>query len=116
MHARNVLDELLEHLKDLIPPLLQNSSHLPSQSLRSPHMWLPQRPSFSCSERDLVARWRHYLIWETKDPLHLRQNDPSMFLQRVSSAYEKALVHMRFYPELWSVLFGVALFTYTTVS
>ncbi|TFK79090.1 hypothetical protein K466DRAFT_570444 [Polyporus arcularius HHB13444] len=82
MHARNVLYELLEHLKDLIPPLSQNRSHLPSQYLRSPHMWLPRPPSFNRSEHDLVAQWRHYLIWETTDPLHLRQNDPNVLESR----------------------------------
>ncbi|KAI0719877.1 hypothetical protein C8T65DRAFT_693151 [Cerioporus squamosus] len=56
-------------------------------------------------EQALVTRWRRYLIWEENDPLKIRHTHPDMFKERVRSAYGKAVVHMRFYPEIWHMAY-----------
>ncbi|GAA6000875.1 hypothetical protein JCM10207_004701 [Rhodosporidiobolus poonsookiae] len=67
-------------------------------NLTSPH--LPSRPDWSSSEaRDGLERWKRYLAYEESNPLELE--DLGMLNQRVGFAYRKALVNLRFYPEIW---------------
>ncbi|GAA97709.1 hypothetical protein E5Q_04388 [Mixia osmundae IAM 14324] len=61
---------------------------------------LPLRPDWS-NEEDCttLARWRKYLKWEESNPLQL--DDPEDLQSRIAFAYKKALMHVRFYPEIW---------------
>ncbi|KAI0684607.1 hypothetical protein C8T65DRAFT_539892, partial [Cerioporus squamosus] len=95
MHACKVLEELVQHLEGI----------LPYNSANSWNIWLPRVPTFNSDEQALVTRWRRYLIWEENDPLKIRHTHPDMFKERVRSAYGKAVVHMRFYPEIWHMAY-----------
>ncbi|TIB95397.1 Suf-domain-containing protein [Wallemia mellicola] len=60
---------------------------------------LAKVPSWTERERQVISAWKRYLAWEEGNPLEL--DDNSAKHSRVSYAYKKALVYMRFYPEFW---------------
>ncbi|TIA80085.1 hypothetical protein E3P98_02868 [Wallemia ichthyophaga] len=60
---------------------------------------LARRPSWTERERQVVGAWKRYLAWEEGNPLELE--DEAARHSRVSYAFKKALVYMRFYPEIW---------------
>ena len=99
MQARTVLNQLQEHLTVLFPPL-------PAGKDKRPSIRLPRPPTFNPGDKALVARWRLYLKWEEGNPLEIEESNRSAFLQRVQSVYKKAVVRMRFYSEIWCVLFA----------
>lgn len=50
-------------------------------------------------DRHHVEAWKKYLRWEENNPLQLE--DTQTLQSRVLMAYRKAVMHLRFYPELW---------------
>ena len=62
---------------------------------------LPRVPTFAPGEKALVARWRAYLKWEETNPLEIEDKDIAQLHSRLQSVYRKAIVRMRFYPEIW---------------
>ncbi|KAI0640581.1 hypothetical protein C8Q79DRAFT_921396 [Trametes meyenii] len=99
MQARTVLNQLQEHLSVLFPPL-------PAARGKGPAIWLPRPPTFSQNDKALVQRWRLYLKWEESNPLEIEEKDRATLLQRVQSTYQKAVVRMRFYSEIWYMAYA----------
>lgn len=93
MQARTVLNTLQEHLTVLFPP--------PPPSKHRNSIWLPRVPTYAAGEKALVARWRAYLKWEESNPLEIEEKDKAQLHSRLQSVYRKAVVRMRFYPEIW---------------
>lgn len=60
---------------------------------------LARRPSWTERERQIVSAWKRYLAWEESNPLELDEEGAKH--SRISYAFKKALVYMRFYPEIW---------------
>ena len=79
---------------------------LPSSSSNERTVWLPSPPTFSSEDKALVGRWKQYLKWEESNPLEIEEKDRSQFHSRVQTVYRKALVRMRFFSEIWSVLYS----------
>ncbi|KAH0586846.1 mRNA 3'-end-processing protein RNA14 [Termitomyces sp. J132] len=73
----------------------------PSVSSTRPELVLPALPTFNTSERTLVGKWKSYLKWEETNPLMLEEKDKSVLVSRIQSIYRKALIRMRYYPEIW---------------
>lgn len=96
MQARTVLSTLQEHLTVLFPPA-------PPSKFRT-SISLPRSPTFNASDKALVGRWRIYLKWEEGNPLEIEEKDKAQLHLRLQGVYRKALVCMRFYPEIWLVL------------
>lgn len=95
IQARSVWRELTKHVTTLYPP----ETPLPANS--KPDLFLPSMPSFSISERQLVGKWKAYLKWEESNPLMIEEKDKKDLHSRIQLVYRKALVRMRFYPEIW---------------
>ncbi|KAJ2911679.1 hypothetical protein MD484_g8737, partial [Candolleomyces efflorescens] len=83
--ARTALRPLTNHLHALYPP---------SQGL-----FLPSLPTFDATERNLVGKWKAYLKWEESNPLGLENKET--LIKRIQRVYRKAVIRMRFYPEIW---------------
>ncbi|WVR05236.1 hypothetical protein IAU60_002248 [Kwoniella sp. DSM 27419] len=64
-----------------------------------PQPILPPRPTFSDSDRGMVAGWRAYLKWEEGNPLVIE--DEETLQARIAYALRKCLAEMRHFPELW---------------
>ena len=63
---------------------------------------LPRRPDwYSAPDRKVIEAWRKYLKWEEGNPLQLE--DQNALHTRVMFSYRKAIVDLRFYPEIWCV-------------
>ena len=60
---------------------------------------LPQKPTFTARERELVGHWKNYLKWEESNPLDME--DATTLRIRVQAAYAKAITALRFFPEIW---------------
>ncbi|EPQ28874.1 uncharacterized protein PFL1_03676 [Pseudozyma flocculosa PF-1] len=96
MTARRVLRELKARSDNLARPLLP----------RIP-VWTTAPVSGDAAgggaawekERAQVEAWKQYLKWEESNPLLLE--DLAAHQARVLSAYRKATMFMRFYPEIW---------------
>ncbi|EEB89816.1 hypothetical protein MPER_12049, partial [Moniliophthora perniciosa FA553] len=97
MQARTVLRELKQHTANLYP------SSVPSADR---DIFLPTLPSFSQSERQLVGKWKAYLKWEEGNPLMLEERDRTNLLTRIQSAYRKATIRMRYFPEIWFMAYS----------
>ncbi|KAJ7163444.1 Suf-domain-containing protein [Mycena crocata] len=67
-------------------------------------LFLPAMPTYP-QDRLFVGRWKSYLKWEEGDPLGIGCSDNQSLFSRVWLAYHKALVRMRFYPEIWYMAF-----------
>lgn len=91
IQARQVLRELRNHLHPLWP---QGSMS---------DILLPTVPTFDASERALVGKWKAYLKWEEANPLLLEDKDKPTLIARIQMAYRKAIIRMRYYPEIWQV-------------
>ncbi|KAI1786462.1 hypothetical protein LXA43DRAFT_872742, partial [Ganoderma leucocontextum] len=77
------------------------------QSLNErPAIWLPRPPTFNQVDTALVKCWRLYLKWEEGNLVGIEESTRSVFIRRVQSAYRKAIVHMRFYPEIWYMAYA----------
>uniref|UniRef100_A0A0W0FHF3 mRNA 3'-end-processing protein RNA14 n=1 Tax=Moniliophthora roreri TaxID=221103 RepID=A0A0W0FHF3_MONRR len=97
MQARTVLRELKQHTANLYPSSVPNADR---------DIFLPTLPSFSQSERQLVGKWKAYLKWEEGNPLMLEERDRSNLLTRIQSAYRKATIRMRYFPEIWFMAYS----------
>lgn len=100
MQARTVYRQLERHVKDLYPP-----------AIGRPDLYLPNLPTFGQEDRQLVGKWKAYLKWEESNPLELEEKDKPVLTQRLQTVYRKAVIRMRYFPEIWfafsRVLFGV---------
>ncbi|KAK6971578.1 hypothetical protein R3P38DRAFT_3496275 [Favolaschia claudopus] len=92
MQARTVLRQLNNHLQ-----ALGNST--------TGGIFLPGPPTFSGQERQLIGRWKAYLKWEGGNPLELEDKDRATLVARVGHAYRKAVICLRYYPEIWFMAF-----------
>lgn len=95
MQARSVLRQLQKRIGAITPP--NPSPLLP--------IWLPDRPKFDAADRALVGAWKAYLRWEETNPLELEDKDQPVLLARIRGIYRKALVRMRFFPEIWHMAY-----------
>lgn len=96
MTARRVLRDLKAYTDHLAKPLLPRvpvwtSSAIPGDAGEEAAQW--QR------ERQQVEAWTEYLQWEESNPLLLE--DQATLQARITSAYRKATMYLRFYPEAW---------------
>ncbi|RDX41229.1 Suf-domain-containing protein [Lentinus brumalis] len=99
MQARTVYNQLQDHLSVLFPPS-------PPPKGKRPAIWLPRPPTFNSGDKTLLARWRQYLKWEESNPLLIEESNKNTFIQRMQSVYKKAIVRMRFYPEIWFMAYS----------
>ncbi|KAJ1023454.1 hypothetical protein NDA16_003071 [Ustilago loliicola] len=96
MTARRVLRDLKAYTDHLAKPLLPRvpvwtSSAIPGDAGEDAAQW--QR------ERQQVEAWTEYLKWEESNPLLLE--DQATLQARITNAYRKATMYLRFYPEIW---------------
>ena len=96
MQAKSALRELTKQTSPLYPPATQTT---PTTSPGD--FYLPTIPSFTASERQNVGRWKSYLKWEESNPLMLEEKDKATLIARIQSAYRKATIRMRYFPEIW---------------
>ncbi|KAL0575471.1 mRNA 3'-end-processing protein rna14 [Marasmius crinis-equi] len=96
MQAKAALRELIKHTAPLYPPATQTKPDTPPSEF-----FLPSIPSFTSSERQNVGRWKSYLKWEESNPLMLEDKDKATLIARIQSAYRKATIRMRYFPEIW---------------
>lgn len=92
IQAKTVLRELRRRTATLFPPT-------PSPSTSRQELQLPQRPTFTTTDRQLVGAWKSYLKWEESNPLELE--DKAVLVARLQGIYKKALIRMRFFSEIW---------------
>lgn len=64
-----------------------------------PHPVIPLSPSFSDSDRQIVAGWKAYLKWEEGNPLVI--SEPEVLADRVGYAMRRSVAEMRHFPEMW---------------
>jgi cleavage stimulation factor subunit 3 len=97
MTARTSLRELRRLVDMLSIPTIK----LPSgTSVTSLPLSLPPRPTWvGESDRALCFAWKNYIKWEESNSLMIEDN--AVLQVRISAAYRKAVIRMRFYPELW---------------
>lgn len=95
MQARKAFYTLREHLTALL-------SSTSTSEVRN-RISLPLPPTFDASDKALVGRWRVYLKWEEGNPLQIQTKDKPQLHLRLQNVYRKAVVFMRFYPEIWLV-------------
>lgn len=98
MQARTVLRQLTKHMSTLYPATTA-SSHPNSPN----RLNLPALPTFAPAERNMVLAWKNYLKWEETNPLEVDEKDKDVLVQRIIGAYRKALIRVRFFPEIWLV-------------
>jgi cleavage stimulation factor subunit 3 len=94
----------LRDLRRLMEPLSISTIKLPSgTSAANLPLSLPSRPNWAGeSDRNLCHAWKTYLKWEESNPLDIEDN--SILQTRINLAYRKAVIRMRFFPEIWLVL------------
>ncbi|KAL2920081.1 hypothetical protein HK105_200147 [Polyrhizophydium stewartii] len=63
--------------------------------------WFARPPSWTTREVQLLAAWKRYIAWERSNPLHLEAKEA--LDARVQHAFKSALLHLRFFPEIWQV-------------
>ncbi|KAK0184254.1 hypothetical protein F5146DRAFT_938870 [Armillaria mellea] len=88
MQARTVYRQLNNYISTLYP-----------LSTGRPELFLPSLPSFDPAERSIVGKWKAYLKWEESNPLEIE--DKPLLILRVQTAYRKAVIRMRYFPEIW---------------
>ncbi|KAF7354683.1 mRNA 3'-end-processing protein RNA14 [Mycena sanguinolenta] len=93
MQARTVLRQLNNHLQGLG----NNNTN---------GIFLPAPATFSAQERELIKRWKLYLKWEEGNPLEIEEKDRATFISRVEKVYRKAVIRMRYYPEIWFMAYS----------
>ncbi|KAJ7618475.1 Suf-domain-containing protein [Roridomyces roridus] len=96
MQARSTLRQLTTYLQGL-------GLHPPPDPS---HFWLPSPPTFSKDDRPLIGRWKTYLKWEEGNPLAIEEKDRANLILRIQLAYRKAVIWMRYYPEIWFMAFS----------
>lgn len=93
MTARVTRNELAEHYKRL---------RLAGPGVDIRMLDIPSPPTLRSEERSLLAAWRKYLEYEESNPLAI-DDDKAALTYRLISVYRKAVIQMRFYPEIWCV-------------
>jgi hypothetical protein len=93
MTARVTRNELAEHYKRL---------RLPGHGVDTRVHDIPSPPTLRSDERSLLAAWRKYLEYEESNPLAI-DDDKAALTYRLINVYRKAVIQMRFYPEIWCV-------------
>ena len=93
MTARVTRNELVEHFKRL---------RLPGPGVDIRMLDIPPPPTLRSEERSLLAAWRKYLEYEESNPLAI-DDDKAALTYRLINVYRKAVMQMRFYPEIWCV-------------
>ena len=93
MTARVTRNELVEHFKRL---------RLPGPGVDIRMLDIPPPPTLRSEERSLLAAWRKYLEYEESNPLAI-DDDKAALTYRLINVYRKAVMQMRFYPEIWWV-------------
>ncbi|KIY44838.1 TPR-like protein [Fistulina hepatica ATCC 64428] len=88
VQAKSVLRQLTTHLSGLGLP-------------RSDEFFLPTPPVFNEADRTLIGRWKNYLKWEEKNPLEIEDKDKAQLITRLQGVYRRAVIRMRFFPEIW---------------
>lgn len=56
-------------------------------------------PAWSESECRVFALWKRVISWERSNPLAIDNTDT--LIARVMFVYNEALLHLRYYPEMW---------------
>jgi cleavage stimulation factor subunit 3 len=99
--ARQVLRELKNnYMKDLqLPPPVPPS--IIGQANAGGPLYLPSRPRYDSEELQLIRKWKDYLRYEEGNPLVIEDKDKNIFISRVTGVYRKAVIRMRYYPEIW---------------
>ncbi|KAJ7020973.1 hypothetical protein C8F04DRAFT_973367 [Mycena alexandri] len=112
--ANKLIGNLSPAYEQACAVLRQLTIHLERLDLNTNHssIFLPAPATFSEQERQLVGRWKVYLRWEEGNPLGIPDQDSALFISRVQMAYRKAVIRMRYYPEVWRV---VLIFRYSFV-
>ncbi|KAJ7174432.1 Suf-domain-containing protein [Mycena filopes] len=95
MQARTVLRQLTIHLNGLGMSSNQSSG-----------IFLPAPATFSQQERQLISRWKAYLKWEEGNPLAIEEKDTALLISRIQMVYRKAVIRMRYYPEIWFMAYS----------
>ncbi|KAL1747771.1 hypothetical protein HDZ31DRAFT_31172 [Schizophyllum fasciatum] len=90
MQARTTLRKLKDLTQGLFPHATTRED-----------MTLPMPPTFSNADLSLIGRWRTYLKWEEKNPLEIEDKDRTVLISRIQAVYRKAVIRMRYYPEIW---------------
>lgn len=93
MTARVTRNELVEQCKRL---------RLPGPGVDIRMLDIPSPPTLRSEERSLLAAWRKYLEYEESNPLAI-DDDRAALTYRLINVYRKAVIQMRFYPEIWCV-------------
>lgn len=63
---------------------------------------VPIQPTWhSPSDQNHLDAWKAYLAWENSNPLDL--DDAAALQARQQHAHKQAIMHMRFFPEIWWV-------------
>jgi len=93
MTARVTRNELAENCKRL---------RLPGPGVDVRLFDMPSPPTLRSEERSLLAAWRKYLEYEESNPLAI-DDDRAALTYRLINVYRKAVIQMRFYPEIWCV-------------
>ncbi|KAJ7182033.1 Suf-domain-containing protein [Mycena filopes] len=88
MHARAVLRQLTIYCRGLG---------------MQPGFFLPAPATFCPQELQLISHWKTYLKWEEGNPLGIEE---ALLLSRVRIAYRKAVIRMRYYPEIWFMAYS----------
>lgn len=102
MTARTSLRDLRRLMEPLSIPTIKLPSGTTAASLP---LSLPARPTWiGDADRNLCHAWKAYLKWEESNPLDIE--DAAVLQNRVNAAYRKAVIRMRFFPEIWFVLVG----------
>lgn len=60
---------------------------------------IPTPPKWIKSEKEQLSYWKEWIEWEMLNPLSLE--DQSALSQRIIYAYKQAMMHLRYYPEIW---------------
>ncbi|KAK7024400.1 mRNA 3'-end-processing protein rna14 [Paramarasmius palmivorus] len=95
--ALRVHAEYLRHMRLLDP----SPTPGPRQTTDKINSILPASPLSSVSVGQLMRRWEAYLRWEESDPLSLRERSMATYINRLRNVYVKAVVRLRFCPEVW---------------
>ncbi|KAH8832695.1 Suf-domain-containing protein [Flagelloscypha sp. PMI_526] len=99
MQARTVLRQLTTQYSNGLYP------SLPSGSPGRPTLFLTGVPDFDDADRKLVGRWKAYLKWEMDNPLEIEEKDKAVLITRLQLIFRKAVIRMRFFPEIWFMAF-----------
>ncbi|PBK93800.1 Suf-domain-containing protein [Armillaria gallica] len=94
IQALKVSRQLNNYVSTLYPP-----------STGRPELFLPSLPSFNLAERSMVGKWKAYMKWEESNPLEIEDKDKHLLILRVRYVHRKAVIRMRYFPEIWYMVY-----------